>query len=710
MSHFTLTEPDPGIAVLTFDTPDKGANILSGAVLEEFSDHLDGLERRDDLEGLIVISGKPNMFIAGADLREFSASLRIPKEEVVEICRRGQTLFARLSRGAFVTIAAIDGICLGGGAELASWCDRRIMTDGPRTELGFPEVKLGLFPGWGGTARASRIVGLGNAVEMVTSGDSIGPAAALAMGYASSVVSPERLLSSAIRLVKLERQAGQYLWDRQRWSGPITINETELGFLGVTASAYIQGVTKGQYPAPLAALEVILGAAEVDLDTACQMEAEGMAGLFGSPVNQALLNVFFLADRNKKDIGVEGNAITPIKVESVGVIGAGIMGAGIAAANVKRQIPVTINDISTEAVAQGVQNVIEEVAYNRMIKGPDVERAVKFAPLVNGTMSDSELTAVDLIIEAVVENIEIKHKLYQRLEPNLHRSTILASNTSTIPITELAKCLDRPEQFCGIHFFNPVRRMKLVEIIRGEKTNDITIATAVKYAKRIGKSPIVVNDGPGFLVNRVLFPYMQEALELIAAGAEIKAVERAAKKFGMPMGPIELYDMVGIDTALYAGTTLAKAFPDRVLSSPILPALVNANRLGRKKGIGFYSYQNRKQKAVPDPTLDVLLKPHLRDQSSFTLEELTLRLFMPMLLESTRVLEERIVRDARDVDLGLIFGIGFPPFKGGLLFWADTVGAGTLLEQLKPFEQLGSRFQPTDMLVEMAKQGDKFYR
>ena len=716
MANFTLTEPDPGIAVLTFDAPNKGANILSRAVLEEFSDHLDGLEGRDDLEGLIIISGKPNMFIAGADLREFAASLHVPRQEVVDICRRGQTLFGRLTRYAFVTVAAIDGICVGGGAELASWCDRRIMTDGPRTELGFPEVKLGLFPGWGGTARASRIVGLGNAVELVTSGDSIGPAAALAMAYVSSVVPQKQLLSSAIQLVKLERRSGRYLRDRQRWSRPIAINETELGFLGVTASAYIQGVTKGQYPAPLAALEVILGAAGVDLETACQMEAEGLAGLFGSPVNQALLNVFFLTDRNKKDTGVDTKVASTNKVESVSVIGAGIMGAGIAAANVKRQIPVAINDISTEAVARGVQTVIEEVAYNREIKGPDVERAVKFAPLINGTLSDSELTTADLIIEAVVENIEIKHKLYQRLEPNLRPEAILASNTSTIPITELAQGLDRPEQFCGIHFFNPVRRMKLVEVIRGEKTSDLTVATAVQYAKRIGKSPIVVNDGPGFLVNRLLFPYMQEALELIASGAEIKAVERAAKRFGMPMGPIELYDMVGIDTALYAGTTMAQAYPDRVVTSPILPALVEAERLGRKNGVGFYSYQNRKQKAEPDPSLEALLEPHLREQkpgqkqSTFTPEELTTRLFMPMLLEATRVLEERIVRDVRDVDLGLVFGIGFPPFKGGLLFWADTVGAETLLEQLRPFEKLGPRFQPTDMLVQMAKQGDKFYK
>ena len=706
---FNLSEPEVGIAVLTFDIPDKSANILSRSVLDELSAHLDSLEQRSDLSGLIIISGKPSMFIAGADLREFVASLQAPKEQVVEICRLGQTLFARLSRCRFVTVAAIDGICVGGGAELASWCDRRIMSNGKQTELGFPEVKLGLFPGWGGTARASRIAGLGNAVEMITSGDSIDAGMALAMGFASLIVPPEQLLSAALQLVHLERQTGNYLRDRDRWRGSISINETELGFLGVTASAYIQGKTHGNYPAPLAALEIILGGASVDLETACQMEADGMAELFGSPVNAALLNIFFLTDRNKKDAGVANRQIDPDNIGSVSVVGAGMMGAGIVAANVKRGIPAAVTDISAEAVAHGVRTVFEEVSYNRTIQGPDVELAVQRAPLVNGTTSDEEVASADLVIEAVVEKIEIKQQVFARLEPLMRDDAILASNTSTIPITDLAVGLSHPERFCGIHFFNPVRRMKLVEVIRGKKTSDQTVATAVAYAKKIGKSPVVVNDGPGFLVNRLLFPYMQEALALLTAGVEIKDMERAAKKFGMPMGPIELYDMVGLDTAMYAGGTMAAAFPDRVLISPLLQDLVSAGRLGRKSGSGFYSYQNRKQRAEPDPSLADLISPHQTGRQSLSAEELTNRLFMPMLLEATRVLEAGIVRDARDVDLGLIFGIGFPPFRGGLLFWADTIGAARLLEQIQPLEPLGARFQPTELLCSMARDGATFY-
>ena len=708
-ANFRLSEPESGIAVLTFDTPGRGANILSRAVLDELSSHLDALEQRKDLSGLIINSGKPGIFIAGADLNEFVASLDAPKAKVVEMSRLGQTLFARLSRCPFVTVAAIDGICVGGGAEFACWCDRRILSSGDRTEFGFPEVKLGLFPGWGGTVRASRIVGLGNAVEMITGGESIDSAAALAMGIASLMVPPEQLLSAAVRLIQLEQRTGAYLRDRDRWNGPISVNDTELGFLGVTASAYIQGQTRGNYPAPLAALEVILGASSVDLDAACQMEAEGMAELFGSPVNAALLNVFFLTDRNKKDAGIANRQAVPAEIGSVSVVGAGMMGAGIVAANVKRGIPAVVTDISAEAVARGVQLVLEEVSYNKSLKGPDVERAVQRAPLINGTLSDDDVAVADLVIEAVVENIDVKKQVFARLEPLLRDDAILASNTSTIPITELAQGLSRPDRFCGIHFFNPVRRMKLVEVIRGEKTSDQTVATAVAYVKHIGKSPVVVNDGPGFLVNRLLFPYMQEALVLLSTGAQIKDIERAAKKFGMPMGPIELYDMVGLDTAMYAGATMAAAFPDRVLTSPILADMVAAGRLGRKSGAGFYSYMNRKQRAEPDPTLADVLGKHQLDRQSFTPDALSARLFMPMLLEATRVLEAGIVRDARDVDLGLILGIGFPPFRGGLMFWADTIGPERLLEQIKPLEPLGGRFQPSNLLQSMAREGSNFY-
>lgn len=708
----TLSMPEPDVAQLTFDTPDKGANVLSASVLDELSGHLDALEQRTDIAGLVIVSGKPGMFIAGADLREFVASLEIEKPQIVQMCRRGQTLFGRLAKCGFVTVAAIDGICVGGGAELAIWCDRRLMSDGPKTEFGFPEVKLGLFPGWGGTARAPRIAGLGNAVEMITGGESIRAAEARAMNLISDIVPPDRLIPAAIALIRQEQASGEYQTDRQCWSQPLPISETELGFLGATASAVIRGQTKGQYPAPEAALEVMLEAAMTDVETACQMEAEGMAELFGSAVNAALLNVFFLGDRNKKDPGVdsrEAAGLKPAAVSSVGVIGAGIMGAGIAAANIRRGISVVIDDASKETLRKSAQAILEEAAYDRQLKGPDGHRVAELAPALDLCLVDQEFAGCDIVVEAVVENLDVKRQVFARIEPLLRDTAILASNTSTIPITTMAASVKHPERFCGIHFFNPVRRMKLVEIIRGEQTSDETVLTAVAFAKRIGKMPIVLNDGPGFLVNRLLFPYMSEALALLSEGAPIKDIDRAAKSFGMPMGPIELYDLVGIDTATYAGQVMSDAFPERIVASPILPALVQAGRLGKKSGLGFFSYQNKRQRAEPDPALDGLLAEFITGDRRFTRDELTDRLFMPMLLEATRALEDNIVRDPRDIDLGLIFGLGFPPFKGGLMFWADRVGPAALVEKLKPLESVGVRMQPTGLLSEMAKSGKAFY-
>jgi 3-hydroxyacyl-CoA dehydrogenase/enoyl-CoA hydratase/3-hydroxybutyryl-CoA epimerase/3-hydroxyacyl-CoA dehydrogenase/enoyl-CoA hydratase/3-hydroxybutyryl-CoA epimerase/enoyl-CoA isomerase len=708
-STISLSWSSDDIAVLTFDDPNKGANVLSRSVLDELSGHLDALEHRKDIAGLIIRSGKPGTFIAGADLREFAASFDIPAVKTVEMCQRGRKLFQRLSNTPFVTVAAIDGICVGGGAELAIWCDRRILTADAKTQFGFPEVKLGLFPGWGGTARASRMVGLGNAVELVTSGESIAGRAAVNMGLASDVVPAEKLLDAAIGLVRAEQQVKSYLRDRQRWNAAIEINETELGFLGATASAFIQQQTKGHYPAPLAALEVMLGAAGLDINAACEMEAEAMAQLFGTPVNRALVNVFFLSDRNKKDRGVQNATVQSRKINSVAVVGAGIMGAGIAAATLKRDLPVALADASSPALESGVKKILEEVSYNKETKRTDPERAVKYAARLNATVSDPEVAACDLIIEAIVETPEAKKKLYARLEPLLRPETIIGSNTSTIPITSLAQGLKHPERFCGIHFFNPVRKMPLVEVIRGRETSDETIATAVAYAKSIGKSPIVVNDGPGFLVNRLLLPYMNESLELILEGAEIKQIERVAKAFGMPMGPITLYDVVGLDTCVMAGRVMVEAFPDRTVVNDIPMALLKAGRLGQKTGAGFYAYKKGSERGEPDPKLAELLQPLMRGKRKFGDAEIEARLFLPMVLEATRLLTDKVVRDVRDVDLGLIYGIGFPPFKGGLLFWADTLGAAKIVEMLKPLEPLGERARPTPLLLEMARTGKKFY-
>ena len=355
-SILSLDFPSDDIAVLSINDPNKGANVLSRSVLDELEQHLDTLDARKGLAGMVIRSTKPGNFIAGADLREFVADIDQPAAEVIKVAQRGQKLFGRLSKASYVTVAAIDGLCVGGGAEFAIWCDRRVMARNGATSYAFPEVKLGLFPGWGGTVRTPRIVGLSNAVELVTGGEPIDAEAAMAMGLAE-VAPPESLLDAAIAVVRSECETKQYLADRERWSAPIAISETELGFLGATASAYIQGQTKGHYPAPLAALEVLLGGACMDADSACEYEASEFVKLFGSTINRALLNVFFLTDRNKKPYAPQSGDAEVLEISSATVLGAGIMGQGIAAANAKRKIPVALGDISAAAGSMKVMPV-----------------------------------------------------------------------------------------------------------------------------------------------------------------------------------------------------------------------------------------------------------------------------------------------------------------------------------------------------------------
>ncbi|MDP7205965.1 MAG: enoyl-CoA hydratase-related protein, partial [Pirellulaceae bacterium] len=398
-----LSFPEQDIALLTLDMPDKGANILSRSVLDELAAHLDNLEQREGLSGLVITSAKPGIFIAGADVREFVASLDNDQDLIAESRRRGQNLFASLSRASFVTVAAIEGVCLGGGAELALWCDRRILAGSERTEIGQPEVKLGILPGWGGTSRIPRSVGLGNAVEIVTGGESLDPASALQMQLVDEVTDPERLLKASIAMVREEQRTGRYLQDRERLRRPLAINETEFGFLGVTASAWIRQQTKGHYPAPEVALNLMMETAFCDEETACQKEAEAITGLFGSPENRSLLNVFFLQDRVKKDPGIEDHSLSPAKINSVAVVGAGIMGSGIGAANVRRGIPVTMTDSNPDALSAGGREILSEASYNKRTKEKDIQRALDFGPLVDLATDLSDCTSADLVIEAIVE-------------------------------------------------------------------------------------------------------------------------------------------------------------------------------------------------------------------------------------------------------------------------------------------------------------------
>jgi 3-hydroxyacyl-CoA dehydrogenase/enoyl-CoA hydratase/3-hydroxybutyryl-CoA epimerase/3-hydroxyacyl-CoA dehydrogenase/enoyl-CoA hydratase/3-hydroxybutyryl-CoA epimerase/enoyl-CoA isomerase len=577
------------IALVTFDQPGGRANTLGQATLAELEQLLAHLQRRSDVRGLIFRSGKPGMFIAGADLREMGSRERGP-DAMRQTIQRGLALYNGFEALPYPTVAAIEGACMGGGLELALSLDYRIASTHPKTDIGLPETKIGLIPGWGGTQRLSRLIGPALAAELICAGEAVHAQRAFQLGIVADAVPSERLQEEAVQLLRWAQETGQWQAARQKKRQPVGLSEEEASFLFAVARAQVLAKTKGQLPAPPAALDAIAKGCNLPLEDGLKAETEAFLTVGGGPVSRNLIAVFFMTQRLQKDPGVADSAVKPKPVEKVGVIGAGLMGSGIAGAHVRRGLPVVMLDTAPGQLEKGVA-AITKVVQSRI----DIGRATPADLLAAlGRLSTAAalntLADRDVVIEAVVENEGGKTQLYRDLQPILKPDAILASNTSTISITRMAAATARPENFAGLHFFNPVDRMQLVEVIRGERTSDTTVATLVALTKGIGKTPIVVRDCPGFLVNRILIPYMNETLLMLEEGADPRALDKAAVAFGMPMGPITLHDVVGLDTALYAGRVLETAFADRVPKTRIIGELVQAGRLGQKSGAGFYSY------------------------------------------------------------------------------------------------------------------------
>jgi 3-hydroxyacyl-CoA dehydrogenase/enoyl-CoA hydratase/3-hydroxybutyryl-CoA epimerase/3-hydroxyacyl-CoA dehydrogenase/enoyl-CoA hydratase/3-hydroxybutyryl-CoA epimerase/enoyl-CoA isomerase len=621
----------------------------------------------------------------------------------------GHKLFGAVASLPFPTVALIDGNCMGGGTELALSMDDRIVSDAPHTKIALPEVKVGVIPGWGGTQRLPRLVGVQSAIEMITSGEAVGADKAAKIGLAFDAVSAESLLDEGVRRLEYLNSTGEWKKTREKRSQPLGLSPTQAMFAFGVAEAAIGGKTKGQYPAPLAALHAIRDGANLPLAEAFQVEAKAAEEVMGSPISANLIGIFFNQQRLSRDPGVSDPNVKPGEVRRVGVLGAGLMGAGIATAHARSGIPTAMVDVDDARLAEGL-NRAEEVVTSRIKIGRATPKDLaQMLGLLSTSTSHNIFTDCDVVVEAVTENEKVKTEMFRQLGEVMKPGAILASNTSTISITRMAESAPEPERFLGMHFFSPVDRMELVEVVRGARTSDETVATVVALAKRIRKTPIVVNDCAGFLVNRVLFPYMNEALLLLQEGVPMDTIDLAATAFGMPMGPIALQDMVGLDTSLYAGHVLAQAYPDRAKPSGLLADLVQQGRLGRKSGKGFRRY-NAKGKAQNDPDVEAVLEKHrVEGHPPRDLDGLQARLFLPMLLEATRALEDGIVREPADVDMGVILGIGFPPFKGGLLRWADTEGEEAILRKLEPLQKLGKRFEPTETLKQMAQTGQRFY-
>ena len=617
---------DDGVAVVRFFVPDHAQNVLTAAVLADLAGVLDDLDAGPEPAGLVVASGRPGSFFAGADIGRLAGLPKLPSTEIERLCAVGRSLFARLSDRPWPSVALIDGVCLGGGLELALACDMRLATDAAHTLLGFPEVKLGLLPGWGGTVRLPRLIGVGPAVEFIASGDTADGPAAARLGIVDGCVPEDQSLESARRLIASSRATHAHVHRRRQQASPIVMDADEAAFLEATTTAVILGRTGGHYPAPPAILRTILAGAPVPAAEAAAIEGRAFAELARSPVSAELVRVFRLGERNRQDPGLDdASGVEPADVAAPAVVGAGIMGAGIAASQLRAGFAVTLVDVQPDALTASVRGILDEAAWDRATKRTDPARAVALAGRLRTATSLAAIAAADLVIESVVERTDIKRQVLADIERAVGPDTVIATNTSTNPIAKLAEVLADPSRFCGIHFFNPVRRMTLVEVVRGPATSDATVATAVAHAKRLGKCPVVVKDSPGFLVNRILMPYLHEAVEMLREGIDMRRIDRAARGFGMPMGPIELYDMIGLDTAFYAGLVMATAFGDRIDASPVIPALVKSGRLGRKSGGGFYRYQapadgNAQRARIdgPDEGVARLVEPYALPQTQPT--------------------------------------------------------------------------------------------
>jgi 3-hydroxyacyl-CoA dehydrogenase / enoyl-CoA hydratase / 3-hydroxybutyryl-CoA epimerase len=708
MPAFDLKSDEDGLAVLTFDLPGEKVNKFSRAVLTELSEIVDRLAGDSAIGVLLLASGKPDIFIAGADVKEFVTAR---PEEAEASVREVQSLFERFARLPYPTVAAINGVCLGGGTELALACDYRLMSDAKKAQIGLPEVRLGIFPAWGGCTRLPRLVGLAPALDLILTGKTLDARRASKIGLVDEAVPAPIFEAFSRRYAREKRKDGKPRGRRPpqplmgRW---LEANPLGRRIIFAKAKESVLEETKGHYPAPLEALAVIEEGYGRPIAQGLAAEAAHIGRIFGGEVQKNLLALFFATEEIKKETGAASPTTKPRAVTRVGVLGAGLMGGGIAQLAADKGLPARMKDVDAKALAHGFGAAAalwqEKIRKRRLDRR---QMSAKMA-LLSGTLDYTGFARCEVTIEAVVEKLEVKRAVLKEWEGAVPRTAIFASNTSTIPIGQIAAQAAEPARVVGMHFFNPVHRMPLVEVIRGDKTSDETVATIFALAKTLGKTPVVVADRPGFLVNRVLAPYLSEAIVVVGEGCAIEVVDKAMTDFGMPVGPIALLDDVGLDTAVKAGEILHAAFPDR-MPVPAQGALVAAGRLGRKASKGFYDYEGGKRRR-PSREAYAALKVEPKSEPPICAEKIVSRLTLRMISEAAFCLADRVAADASKIDLAMIFGTGFPPFRGGLLRYADSLGTAQIRAELDAFaSQLGPRFTPAPLIVELARSGETFY-
>lgn len=709
-STISLSIDEGHIAHMLFDAKGQPVNKFDIETIEELRSCVGLLAGNSDVKGLLVSSGKET-FVVGADIKQFHTLFEHEEAEIEAKVVDFNGIFAGFEDLPFPTVCLIDGVALGGGFELALACDYRVVT--ARARIGLPEVKLGINPGFGGTIRLPRLIGCDNAVEWIATGKEFKPEAALAVGAVDAIVESAALQDAGLHIIG-QAKAGKLDFCQRRIEkkSPVKLNDIERLMAFTTAKGLVAAEAGPHMPAPLTAVKSMEKSAALDRAGAIPVEARHFAHLAKTEVSGNLITLFL----NEQDLSKRAGKLAKdaANTSQVAVVGAGIMGGGIAYQSASRGKHVVMKDIAQAGLDQGMAEA-SKLLGTRLERGQiTVTKLAETLALIQPRLDYGAFAKAEVAIEAVVENLGVKQKVLREVEDNMSEQAVICSNTSTLSITAMAQSLKRPQNFCGMHFFNPVHKMPLVEVIRGAKTSEATIATVVKLALDMGKSPIVVNDCAGFYVNRVLFPYLAAFNLLVRDGADFARVDKVMEKFGWPMGPAYLIDVVGIDTAHHVSSIMGEAYPDRMAFSGESPiSLLHAcKRFGQKNGLGFYRYeQDRKGKPVkkPDDSVSAIIRPAILGQKEFTDEEIIERLMVPMCLEVVRCLDDRIVSNAVDADMGLIMGIGFPLFRGGALRYMESQGLPAFIAMAGRHAGLGNLYKVPESLQSRANAGQSFF-
>ncbi|PMO46124.1 multifunctional fatty acid oxidation complex subunit alpha [Vibrio sp. 10N.222.52.B12] len=697
---FSLKIDEQNIAWLAIDVPNEKMNTLQAAFADEMKEIFAQLKDTNGVKGMIIHSLKPDNFVAGADVRMLEACTTASEAEA--LAKQGQDLFQQLSELPYPVVAAIHGPCLGGGLELALACDYRVCTDSDKTRLGLPEVQLGLLPGSGGTQRLPRLIGLLPSLDLILTGKQLRAKKAKKLGVVDACV-PETVL---LDVAKMHVEKGKKKGKQKQSTKEKLMSGSGLGrkFVFEQAAKKTNEKTRGNYPATVAILEVIQHGLEKGFAQGQELEAKRFSELVMSSESKALRSIFFATTEMKKENGTEAE---PASVGRVGVLGGGLMGAGISHVSVaKAKVPVRIKDVSNDGVLNALNynyKLFDKQRKRRIISKAGLQ--AKMLQL-SGGIDFTSFNHIDVVIEAVFEDLDLKQTMVADIEANAKLDTIFATNTSSLPIHKIAEKAERPENIVGLHYFSPVEKMPLVEVIPHETTSDETISTVVALAKKQGKTPIVVKDKAGFYVNRILAPYMNEAAHILLANEPIEQLDNALLDFGFPVGPITLLDEVGVDIGAKIMPILVNELGERFKGPDVFETLLNDGRKGRKSGKGFYTYKGKKKEV--DRSVYKLL--NLTPESKLSDNDIALRCVLPMLNEAVRCLDDGIIRSPRDGDIGAIFGIGFPPFLGGPFRYMDQFGLKELVEKMNEFaSKYGDRYAPCDGLLTRAGENRNFY-